>query len=201
MGEVSRFQIYLNETREDLIFPFLLFRAEKMVIKDDRIGIEKKFFEVCAPLCEELGYEVYDLDYVKGSYTLRIFILDPKTGTALIEDCSAVDRAMTPIVEEAEWMPNELVLEVSSPGMFRHLNTVDHFLTALDKDILVSLKKRLTTENFPGVPKSLKGERKVVGKLLKATENSVVMVADEFEFELDYKDIKKANLEPALDLE
>jgi ribosome maturation factor RimP len=172
-----------------------------MVLKEERTGIEKKFFEVCAPLCEELGYEVYDLDYIKGSFTLRIFILDPKTGTALIEDCSAVDRGMTPIVEEAEWMPKELVLEVSSPGMFRHLNTVDHFLTALDKDIMVVIKKRLTNETNPGIPKSLKGEKKIVGKLTKASEVGISMLADDFEIEFNYEDIKKANLEPALDLE
>jgi ribosome maturation factor RimP len=172
-----------------------------MVLKEERTGIEKKFFEVCAPLCEELGYEIYDLDYIKGSYTLRIFILNPETGTALIEDCSNVDRSMTPIVEEAEWMPKELVLEVSSPGMFRHLNTVDHFLMSLDKEIQISLKKRLTIENYPTLPKALKGERKFVGKLNRATETAITITAFDFELEINYEDIKKANLEPALNLE
>ena len=172
-----------------------------MVLKEERTGIEKKFYEVCAPLCTELGYEVYDLDYNKGSYTLRIFILNPETGTALIEDCSKVDRSMTPIVEESEWMPEELMLEVSSPGMFRHLNTVSHFTTSLDKNIQVTIKKRLTVEANPGIPKALKGERKIVGLLKKVTESSITISAFDYELEINYEDIKKANLEPALNIE
>lgn len=172
-----------------------------MVLKEERTGIEKKFFEVCKPLVEELDLEVYDLDYINGSFTLRIFIINPETGTALIEDCSKVDRSMTPIVEEADWMPNELMLEVSSPGMFRHLNSVDHFLMSLNKEIQVTLKKRLTNDTNPGVPKGLQGERKVVGKLIQATENGITLSAMDFELEFNYEDIKKANLEPALNLE
>ncbi|WP_127716420.1 ribosome maturation factor RimP [Halobacteriovorax sp. HLS] len=172
-----------------------------MVLKEERVGIEKKFYEVCAPLCTELGYEVYDLEYIKGSFVLRIFILNPETGTALIEDCSKVDKAMTPIVEQADWMPNELVLEVSSPGMFRHLNTVDHFQMSLDKEILVATKKRLTLENYPGLPKKLQGERKIVGKLLLASEVGITIESLDYKIELNYEDIKKANLEPALDLQ
>lgn len=171
-----------------------------MVLKEERTGIEKKFYELCSKLCIELGYEIYDLDYLKGSHTLRIYIIDPKTGTAVIEDCSKVDHAMTPLVEESDWMPNELILEVSSPGMFRQLNTVEHFKMSVEKDILISTKARLIADRFPGIPKGLKGERKVVGKLVDVSDEGITCLSHDYELKLKYEDIKKANLEPALDL-
>ncbi|OUR94852.1 hypothetical protein A9Q84_17240 [Halobacteriovorax marinus] len=171
-----------------------------MVLKDERTGVEKKFYELCSKLCTELGFDIYDLDYLKGSHTLRIFIIDPKTGTAVIGDCSKLDHALTPFVEEEEWMPSELTLEVSSPGMFRQLNTIEHFKMSLDKDILISTKARLIGDDYPGIPKTLKGERKVIGKLIDVTDVGITCVANNYELKLKYEDIKKANLEPALDL-
>lgn len=172
-----------------------------MVLKLASTGVEKKFYELCSKLCSELNLEIYDLDYLKGSHTLRVFIMDPTTKTALIEDCSKLDRALTPFIEEEEWMPSELTLEVSSPGMFRHLSTVEHFKMSLDQDIQFTVKARLVSENFPGIPKSLQGERKVTGKLTSVSEDGICVVADDYELKIKYDDIKKANLEPALDLE
>lgn len=172
-----------------------------MVIKSDRTGVEKKFYELCSKLCSELGLDIYDLDYLKGSHTLRVFIMDPKTKTAVLEDCSKLDRALTPFIEEEEWMPSELTLEVSSPGMFRHLASVAHFEMSIDETIQFTVKTRLVNENFPGIPKSLQGERKVTGVLKSASAEGICVLADEFELNLKYEDIKKANLEPALDLD
>ncbi|PIK15815.1 hypothetical protein [Halobacteriovorax sp. JY17] len=172
-----------------------------MVLREESTGIEKKFYELCSKLCLELNLEIYDLEYLKGSHTLRVFIMDPATKTALIEDCSKLDKALTPFIEEEEWMPSELTLEVSSPGMFRHLTTVEHFKMSLDQDIQFTVKTRLVNDSFPGIPKSLQGERKLIGKLKTVSEDGICVLADSFELNLKYDDIKKANLEPALDLE
>ncbi len=172
-----------------------------MVLKSESTGVEKKFYELCSKLCAELNLEIYDLDYLKGSHTLRVFIMDPATKTAVIEDCSRLDRALTPFIEEEEWMPSELTLEVSSPGMFRHLSSVKHFEMSIDQDIQFSVMARLVSEKFPGLPKSLQGERKIIGKLKSVDSEGICVIANDFELNLKYEEIKKANLEPALDLE
>ncbi|ATH08031.1 hypothetical protein BIY24_08725 [Halobacteriovorax marinus] len=172
-----------------------------MVLKAESTGVEKKFYELCSRLCEELGLEIYDLDYLKGSHTLRVFIMNPETKTAVLEECSKLDRALTPYIEEEEWMPSELTLEVSSPGMFRHLSKVEHFEMSLEEDIQFTIRARLTQDLFPGIPKSLQGERKILGKLLKVTEETITVLSHDYELTLKYEDIKKANLEPELNLE
>ena len=130
-----------------------------MVFEIKRTGIEEKFFTICCEVVKENGYVLYDMDYIIGSTTLRLFIMDPNTNTALIEDCVKVDRALSPFFEE-DWVPESIVLEVSSPGVYRPLKTLSHFEAVKNEYILLNLDKPLATEDFDGLPKGLNKAKK-----------------------------------------
>ena len=67
----------------------------------------------------------------------------------------------------------------------------------IGKSIKIVLIKRLAFEHFPGLPKSLKGEKKVVAKLVSLNDDGLTLnYRDEFTFSLGFSDIKKANQEP-----
>ena len=78
-----------------------------MDIHQERIGLEKKFFLLCDPVVQEAGYRLYDLEYITGQKLLRLFIQDPRTGSALIEDCVKVDHALSEPFEKEDWIPEE----------------------------------------------------------------------------------------------
>ena len=88
---------------------------------------EQKYTELAMKIVAECDLELYDLEFVQGSSTLRVFIRDPKTNTAEIDDCVKVDRAFSPYCEDLEWIPDNFILEVSSPGVYRSLKRLDHF--------------------------------------------------------------------------
>ena len=72
---------------------------------------------VCKRLCDQLGYELVDIECVKesaGRY-LRIFISKPD-GISL-NDCEVYHRAIIPLLDAVEYD----FLEVGSPGIDRPL--------------------------------------------------------------------------------
>jgi ribosome maturation factor RimP len=164
----------------------------------ERKGIEKRFFDLCFKVVESENLSLYDMEYIPGQSELRVFIQDEKTGTALIEDCVRVDRAFTPYIEAEEWMPESLTLQVSSPGLYRKLRTLEHFQSAVGKMILVTIKKKLEPEDVESddiASKKLLGEKKFIGKLLQVEDSEIVLETEELKVKIKFENIKRSNLE------
>ncbi len=166
-----------------------------MDLNEERRGLEKKFYELCQVVVRECGFVLYDLDYIVGQKTLRIYIMNPQTKTALVDDCVAVDRAMTPYIERETWMPSALTLEVSSPGAERYLRSLEHFEWVVGKKISLTLFKSLGEIAGKELPKSLKGSKKVVAILRSVTRDRLEIEAEEEHVLVPFESIKKANLE------
>lgn len=169
------------------------------MIGDSPTGIDKKLSELSQKVVEGLGYELYDVEYVKGSKTLRVYIADKETGSALIEDCVAVDRGFTEHVEEADWIPDDFVLEVSSPGVYRALKTTEHFDSAKGELIQLELMTKLKGEDLPEkCRKKYQGSKKVRGVLTNYDDKNIILDADGNELRIEIGNVKKANLDPDL---
>ncbi len=168
-----------------------------MELVKNRTGVEEKFYKIVEKVVDENQYQLYDFEYISGSSTLRVFIMDKETQTAVIEDCIKVDRAMSPYFEE-EWVPNDVVLEVSSPGMYRSLKTLAHFELALNKRIACSIRGKLDEQLVEGAPKSVKKGNAFIGILKNINEENIIIDIDGFELALTFEQMKKANLEPEL---
>lgn len=167
-----------------------------MELEKNRTGIELKFLELGQKILTEVGLSLYDLEYITGSSTLRIFIFDPKTETALIEDCATVDRAFTPYVETLDWIPEKFLLEVSSPGVYRNLATKEHFEKAIGQPVRVSLMQKVDDIVVGELPKALKGNRKIIAVLKVLLDKGISLDYEGYEFEIPFEQIKRANLEP-----
>ncbi len=149
---------------------------------------EDQFREKCRQVIENEGLLLYDFEYLPKSSLVRIYIYDEKTDSALIGDCSRVDRALSPLFEEEENFSDNVVLEVSSPGIFRHLRSQQHFEKVIGKRVKLALNKKLEGAS----------SNKVVGILLSVNENGIELdlsgKVENFSFDI----IRKANLGPEL---
>ena len=74
------------------------------------VGAVKKIAE---PLAEELGYFLWDMEYVKEGADMYLRIT--------IEDCEKMHRAIDPLLDEADPIEDAYHLEISSPGIERDL--------------------------------------------------------------------------------
>ncbi len=110
-----------------------------MIIKGSK-NIASAVRELLSPkIEEELGYILWDVEYVKegSEWYLRITI-DSEQGIN-IEDCERVHRAIDPILDEADPIECAYRLEVSSPGIERELRTEDHIYACMGWEVEAKL--------------------------------------------------------------
>lgn len=92
-----------------------------------REEIELAVENLCTPFCEEKGYEIVEVEYVKegSEYILRIYA--EKEGGITIEDCVVISKYIDPILDGEDIIENEYRLQVSSPGLDRTLKKEKDF--------------------------------------------------------------------------
>lgn len=84
-------------------------------------NIEERVENLIKSKVEAIGYELYDVLYLKEgkNYILRI-VIDNEYGISL-EDCEKVNNEITDLLDEADYIKEQYFLEVSSPGIERVL--------------------------------------------------------------------------------
>lgn len=109
---------------------------------------------------KELGLIIWDVTFTKegADWYLRIFI--DKEGGVGIDDCVDLTRAINPVLDSEDPIPQEYTLEVSSPGINRKLTRPEHFEAFLEAPVRVKLIRPL--EN---------GVRELEGILIDVAEN------------------------------
>ena len=105
-------------------------------------GIADKVREIIQPTADELGYYLWNVEYVKegADFVLRVTIdrFDTEEGIT-IDDCEAMSRAIDPILDQYDPIPDAYLLEVSSPGIERELTRDDHFDLCVGEKVEVRL--------------------------------------------------------------
>lgn len=130
-------------------------------------SIEEKVEELVKKPIENLGYEVYDVNYVKEGkdYYLRIFI-DSEDGIDL-NACEKVNNEITDLLDKANYIKDQYFLEISSPGIERVLRKNKHLEQAIGEEIYVKLFK------------TLNGKKDFIGTLVKFDENTIEIMEEE----------------------
>lgn len=139
------------------------------------------------PVVEGLGYECWGIEFVTqgGKSVLRVFI-DKETGIS-VEDCEAVSRQASGILDVEDPISSDYYLEVSSPGMDRPLFELGQYARYAGHKVQVRLRM------------PFEGRRKYVG-ILKGVENDeVVLIVDDHELLFPIDSIDKANVVPVFE--
>ena len=166
-----------------------------MVLKGPRQGMELKFFDLTSKILSENNLELYEMEWNSTSGNLIVYVINPETKTAVLEDCVSVDRGFTPYMETETWIPDNFTLEVSSPGLYRILTTVKHFQDVVGQEVLLHLVTKVDEVKYPEFPKALRNNLKLKAKLISVSSEGVVVDAKGSTIEISYEQIKKANLE------
>lgn len=93
------------------------------------------------PVVKELGCILWDVEYIKeaGNWYLRLYI-DKEDGVS-IDDCERVSRAIDPILDERDPIPDSYIFEVSSAGAERSLKRASDFEMFMGSLVEVKLYK------------------------------------------------------------
>lgn len=143
-------------------------------------NIEKKVQELLEKIINDLGYDLYDVLYVKEGkeYYLKIFIDKPE-GIS-IEDCENVNNAIDEILDTADYIKEQYFLEVSSPGIERDLRKEKHFLAQIGNEIEVKLYKQINSK------------KELRGILEEYNDNEIVLNINNEKINIELKSIAMA---------
>lgn len=92
-------------------------------MKKSNGGVVGAVTAIAQPLAEELGYFLWDVEYVKVGADMYLRITIDSEDGITIDDCEKMHRAIDPLLDEADPIEGAYHLEVSSPGIERDLKT------------------------------------------------------------------------------
>lgn len=127
---------------------------------------EQKTEALILPILNEYHFELVDVEYVKeaGNWYLRAYI--DKEGGITVNDCEAVSRRMSDLLDEKDYIQESYIFEVSSPGLGRQLKK--------DKDFTRSIGKKVEAKLFRAMDK-----RKDFDGILTAFDKETVTLTGE----------------------
>ena len=126
--------------------------------------LTEKVAALAAPIVEEEGCSLWDVEYVKeaGTWFLRIFI-DREDGVS-IDDCERISRRLDPVLDEEDPIPDSYVFEVGSAGADRVLKRPSDFTQFMGSMVEVSLYQPVN------------GSKRYVGELNGYQDGAVILL-------------------------
>ena len=102
-----------------------------------------KLLDLLDPVAEAAGYAVVRLRLMGGEHQRRLQIMAerPSDGEMNVEDCARLSRAISEIMDAADPIAGEYVLEVSSPGVDRPLTRLADFETYQGYEVRLELDR------------------------------------------------------------
>ena len=127
--------------------------------------VTEQVAQFAEPVVQAHGCTLWDVEYVRegGEWFLRLYI--DKDGGVDISDCEAISRAVDPILDEKDPIPDSYSFEVCSAGLERVLKRPGDFEQFLGSTVLVRLYKPVD------------GRKEVVGTLTGYEDGAVTIEA------------------------
>jgi len=145
--------------------------------------VKKRVAAVALPVLEELGLELVEVQYRReqSGWVLRL-IIDKQDGVNL-EDCAAVSREISQLLDIEDFIEQAYNLEVSSPGLDRPLKSMADF-----KRFTGRMAKIKTIE-------PIGGEVVFIGKIQQTEGEMIILEMGRREVTIPFSQVSKARLE------
>ncbi|HKJ14379.1 MAG: ribosome maturation factor RimP [Desulfobulbaceae bacterium] len=145
--------------------------------------VAKRVGAVALPVLEEMGLELVEVQYRReqSGWVLRL-IIDKQEGISL-EDCAAVSREISQLLDIEDFVDQAYNLEVSSPGLNRPLKSMADF------------------ERFTGRMAKIKtiepiaGEHVFIGRIKKTEGETIILEIGRKEVTMPFSQVARARLE------
>jgi ribosome maturation factor RimP len=139
---------------------------------------DRQILEILDPVAEAAGYEIVRLRLMGGQKRRLQIMAERPDGQMEVEDCVRLSRAISEVLDAADPIAGEYLLEVSSPGIDRPLTRLKDFddnegLEArIELDRVADGRKR-----FRGVLAGTEGDNVAINLEGEADETALVPFA------------------------
>ena len=149
----------------------------------------EKLSAIVEPVVEAAGFDFWGLEYLsrKSGTLLRVYIEAAEGVT--VDNCAAISRELSVILDVEDPINTEYMLEISSPGMARRFFKLEQYTNYIGWQLRVKLHALFEgRRQFAGILRTVDLEKREVG----------IVVEDE-EIVVPYEQIDKGKLVPAFD--
>ena len=114
---------------------------------------DRSLLEILDPVAEAAGYEIVRLRLMSGTKSRRLQIMaEDAHGEMNVDDCARLSRAVSEVMDAADPIDGDYLLEVSSPGVDRPLTRLKDF------ENYEGLSARIELDRLADGRKRFKGE-------------------------------------------
>ena len=147
-------------------------------------NIEERVETLVKDSIENLGYSLYDVQYVKEgqNYYLRIFIEKPN-GSIDLNDCEKVNNEINDLLDKADYIKEQYFLEVSSTGLEKVLRKDKHLQDNIGEEVQVNLFKPVEIMD--------KKQKEIVGVLKGFDKETLILRIDKDQINIERKNISQ----------
>lgn len=148
--------------------------------------LENKIADIARPAAEGLGLEIVCVKILGegGGTNVQVMAENPETKNLGVEDCTALSKAISALLDVEDPISGAYRLEVSSPGIDRPLVKIEDFET------YKGFEARLESDT----PVVETGQRKFKGVLRGVNGDSVVIDTEQGLTEIPFSSLNKAKL-------
>lgn len=145
--------------------------------------------ELALPLVQKQQLTLWDVAFEKegADWFLRVY-LDREGGSVTIDDCEAVSRELSDLLDRTDPIEQSYYLEVSSPGLGRRLKKQHHFDACIGQPATVRLIR------------AVDGRREYVGVLQGLADGIVRLETEQDLLEVPLAQCSYVKLNDDLDL-
>ncbi len=149
------------------------------------IDEHRKFIEIeLNAIAKNLNLDIFDLQLKQHRDTLVIQILaDRPKGGILIDECTALNKALCTKLEEDPSIIENYTVEVSSPGLDRPLELLKDYIRVTNRNVRFYLSEKI------------EGKLEHMGKVRDVVNEEITVETEQYTLKIPYHLINKATQE------
>ena len=141
--------------------------------------------DILEPVIDQMGYDTVRIMTIgEKDPTLQIMIEHKESGKELtVDDCAAVSRAVSAVLDEKDPIDGRYTLEISSPGLDRPLTKPEHFLRYIGYAVKVETVEQVEKrKRFKGTLKNI------------SADNVITIDMEDKDYSVAFANIAKAKI-------
>jgi len=143
----------------------------------------KRVETIIAPTLQDMGFDLVRVR-ISGAQrrTLQIMAERLDDGTMTVEDCAAISRAVSTLLDVEDPIKGSYTLEVSSPGLDRPLTRPKDYTRFAGLEAKIELREPMD------------GQRRFRGRIAGLADDQVQLDTEDTRVAIPYADIERAKL-------
>ena len=147
---------------------------------------EEKTFLLVSPICAKHNLDLVEVSWIKEYNTFFLRIIIDKDGGITVDDATIVSEELSPLLDKEDFIKEEYMLEVSSPGIEKELKNDKDISSSIGEYVHISLYAKVDgIKEIEGYLKSFENDQLTIEANIKGRNKT---------FTFNKKEISKIRL-------